>query len=300
MEVHASSSYVSVVVCALNEAPTLQRTVENLQSTLPVTSEIIVVDDGSTDGGADFLVNADSNPDAVTIRLLRTEGLGAAQARNWGATHAKGDVIIFADAHIETTRGWWEPLVCALADPKVGAVNPVISVMGNPNSRGYGYRFKDANLGIEWLGRQGENPYPVPLLSACCLAMRRETFITTGGFDRGLRRWGSEDSELSLRLWLLGYDLQLVPQSEIAHLFRQQHPYTVSWTDVIYNMLRLTMLHFNLERLTRTLEALKSYRDFAAAMALVAESNTWQRRAELMSCRTRDDNWFFQFSGVML
>lgn len=286
---------VSVVVCALNEAPTLQRTVEQLKSTLPADSEIVVVDDGSTDGGADFLKTEDTS-----IRLLQTQRLGAARARNWGATHAQGDIIIFADAHIDTPPGWWKPLVTALEDPKIGAVNPVVSVMGKPTSRGFGYRFKDAKLSIEWLGQQEKNPYPVPLLTACCLAMRRDTFDATGGFDSGLRRWGSEDSELSLRLWLLGYELQLVPQTEIAHLFRKQHPYSVSWTDVLYNMLRLTVLHFSAERLTRVIEALKGYRDFSEAMTLIVESDTWQRRADLMAHRVRDDNWFFEFSGGLL
>jgi glycosyltransferase involved in cell wall biosynthesis len=46
---------ISAVVVALNEGEMLQRTVENLFATLPRTSEIIVVDDGSADGSTAFL-----------------------------------------------------------------------------------------------------------------------------------------------------------------------------------------------------------------------------------------------------
>jgi glycosyltransferase involved in cell wall biosynthesis len=56
-------------------------TVTRLQETLPDRSEILVVEDGSTDGCANFLQTTAE----ADLTLLRTARLGAARARNWGA-----------------------------------------------------------------------------------------------------------------------------------------------------------------------------------------------------------------------
>ena len=45
-------------------------------------------------------------------------------------------------------------------------------------------------LEVEWLDRQGDKPYPVPLLPGGCLAMRRDTFEAIGGFDAAAIRCG--------------------------------------------------------------------------------------------------------------
>jgi len=102
MSTHLNSPSISVVVIALNEGSNLRRTVENLQSTLNGNSEILVVDDGSDDKCADFLADGDS-----PVRLVRSDHLGVAAARNFGASQTSGDVILFADAHITVQPGWW-------------------------------------------------------------------------------------------------------------------------------------------------------------------------------------------------
>lgn len=293
MAVRAPRPRLSVIIPALNEATHLRDTVTQLQATLPEGSDLVVVDDGSSDGCADFLEAA-----RAEVTLLRTTRLGAARARNWGAQHARGDVLVFADAHIHTPAGWWAPLLAALDDPQVGAVAPVISAMGKRQQKGFGLRWSGPNLDVEWLGPQGETPYPVPLLPGACLAMRAETWQATGGFDEGIRRWGAEDAELSLRLWLLGYELRLVPAVEVAHLFRPCHPYAITWDDVVHNLLRLALTHFQPLRWRGVVAALKGYTADADALALSVESDVWSRRLALMARRVRDDEWFMRRFGM--
>ena len=284
-----SSHSLSVVVASHNEGSNLRRTVHNLLASVPEHSEVIVVDDASTDNSAAFLVDGYSG-----VRLLRaSERLGAVRGRNHGARAATGHVLVFADAHMETPLGWCEPLIAALQEPNVGAVAPAISVMGRPENKAYGFTWQGPDQSLRWLDWQSDNPHAVPFLPGAFLAMRRETFEAIGGFDDGLVLWGSEDAELSLRLWLLGYELRVVPQVEVAHLFRESHPYLIDWTTILHNMLRVALVHFNSQRIARVIEALKSYGQFASALAQTVASDVWTRRANLNARRVRDDTWFF-------
>jgi len=53
-----------------------------------------------------------------------------------------------------------------------------------------------------------------------------------------MRYWGSEDSELSMRTWLLGYRVVCEPSIRVGHTFREEHPYHIAWFDELYNKAR--------------------------------------------------------------
>jgi GT2 family glycosyltransferase len=169
-------------------------------------------------------------------------------------------------------------------------------MLGHPECCGYGMRFRDAELSVEWLPRPGGRPL-VPILPAACLAIRRDLFRRFEGFDSGLVRWGSEDAEFSLRLWTAGYDLRLVPEVTVAHLFRERHPYAIDWTAILHNMLRLALVHFGSARIARVVDRLKRYQDFANACALLADGDVGIRRSELKARRARDDDLYFNLFG---
>ena len=121
-----------------------------------------------------------------------------------------------------------------------------------------------------------------------------------GGFDVGLSRWGLEDSELSLRLWTRGYDLCMVPEVDVAHLFRERHPYAVDWDDLLFNTLRVAWMHFSDRRVTIVIDALKPYSGFANALSRLADSDAGERRTELRTNRARDDDAYFRRFGDIL
>ncbi len=285
---------ISAVVTSRNEGPQLRSTIDQLLDTLPAGSEIVVVDDGSTDGSADALGGSNGE-----VGLLRTENLGVARARNHGAAESAGEVLIFLDAHLELGPRWWEPLLEAVGRPGAGAAATAVSVMGQPNNKGFGLRLARTDLAVEWLGPQGGSPFRAPILPGCCLAMPRQVFEATGGFDAGLRRWGESDNELSLRLWLLGYELWVAPQVEVAHLFRRQRPYPMDWASVVHNKLRLAFVHFDAARIAAVVEALRSYPDFPAAVAMMAGSDVQARRGEMLARRVHDDAWYFEKFGAL-
>lgn len=279
---------ITAVVASRNEGPLLQQTVASLAATLRPTDEILVVDDGSTDESTCFDL-----PASPVTRLFRTPGLGATKARNLGASLASGDCLVFCDAHILAPKGWWDPLVTLLDRKEVGAVAPAIADISDARRLGCGMRFAGPDLEIAWFRRKTREPHEAPALPGACLAMRASTFAETGGFDEGLIRWGSEDMEISIRLWLLGYELWVAPAVAVEHHFRTRHPYSVEWRMVIHNKLRLAMLHFEESRIASVVDALKSHEQFGKAVALLAASDVSLRRQELASKRIRDSEWFF-------
>lgn len=274
---------------ALNEGEHLRSTIENIEATMPAHTEILVVDDGSEDGSTAFLESA-----RHSARLVRSDHLGVAKARNWGASQTTGEVIIFADAHITLPENWWEPLVDVLADKKAGAASPAIYDLSDAGKKGFGLYLSGPSLEAKWLDRQDHKPHPAPILPGCCVAMRRDAFLETGGFDSGLLSRGGVDNEMGVRFWLLGYELIVVPEVSVGHLFRKQSPYPVMWSTYLHNCMRLAFLHLGQTRAFKVLEALKSNGAFNAALLLAIESDVTQRRAELRSKRVHDDDWLFE------
>ena len=179
------SCELSVLIPARDEGDHLRRTVERVRATIPPESEVIVVDDGSKDGCADFL------RDRVDLALLiqPDQRLGVAGARNRAAALANGEVLVFLDAHVDPHHGWSEALLDVLRDDDVGAAAPGIAVLGREANRGYGLRWRGADLRVEWLPAPSGETAPVPLLPGACIAVRRDVFLASGGFDRAMFPW---------------------------------------------------------------------------------------------------------------
>jgi glycosyltransferase involved in cell wall biosynthesis len=277
---------ISVVVISRNEGKELQRTVENFDQTLPAGGEIIVVDDGSTDGSADRVRTRRGR-----IRLHRVKNHGVARARNAGARQAQGGVIVYADAHLRLQPDWWRPMLEILENPKVGGVAPGI-VGFRPGRIGYGLTFKDSKLEVRWLRRKPRGPVAAPIIPGCCFATRRDVIEATGGWDERQLQRGNIDNEGCVRFWMLGYELMITPDTVVGHKFRKRSPYHVGWPEFLFNRLRLAFVHFGPKRLGRVVASLRSYPGFGEALALLADSDIAQRRLELQARRVRDDNWY--------
>jgi glycosyltransferase involved in cell wall biosynthesis len=279
-------SKISVVVISCNEGNELRRTVENYDDTLPGAAEIIVVDDGSTDGSAD-LVRKRRN----RVKLYRVKDHGVARARNFGARQSDGDVIVYSDAHLQLQPDWWRPMIDVLKDRRVGGVAPGI-IAYRRGRIGYGLTFKGPSLEVRWRRRKPRGPETAPLLPGCCFATRRDVVEATGGWDEGQVRRGNIDNEGCVRFWMLGYKLIVTPDVVVAHKFRKRSPYSVRWGEFLFNRLRLAFALFRPERIGKVVTSLRNYPGFGEALALLAASDIAQRRRELQLRRVRDDNWY--------
>lgn len=293
MGLAGSGSGIGVVVISRNEGAFLRRTVENLEDTLPGSSSVVVVDDGSTDGSADFLADRKGR-----TRLVRARNLGVARARNLGARRCRCDIVVFADAHITLQPDWWRPLVEIVQRPEVAAAAPAIVNLGPVPRIGYGMQFKGPSLDVRWFHHKPKSPCAAPILPGCCFAMRRQVFEAVGGWDEGQLQRGNVDIEGCVRFWLLGYELIVTPETVVGHLFRRRSPYPVEWAEYLHNRMRLAWVHLNPERAGKVVAALRDSPRFGEALLLLLERGVAARRREMLAARVRDDDWFFERFGM--
>lgn len=157
----------SVIVPARNAAATLPRTLEALANQdLEAPCEVIVVDDGSTDGTVEL---ARSAPGPVTV--LEQQAQGPAPARNLGVEHSTGRALAFCDADCFPTPGWLRAGIAALgsADLVQGHVLPDPSSSLGPFDR------------TLWI------TFEVGLYETASLFVTRGLFERTGGFEEWLK-----------------------------------------------------------------------------------------------------------------
>ena len=283
---------VSVVIPAFNEGANLVDTVRYvLENTVYPDFEIVVVDDGSTDGSGDRLSHLFG--DDSRVEVVRANCGSVAKARNRGAMSASGQILIFLDAHCYAPPNWMTRLIEPLADTRVGMVGPAIGNMGyGGDVRGWGMTWRDASLRLQWLGQHGNTAYPVPFLCGACQAARKADLERLGYYDPVMTRWGSEDEELCLRYWLMGYEVLVQPRTVVYHLFRESHPYEVQAQSILYNRLRVAMLHLSSKRLTRVLNYYREVPGFDEIMGRLQQGGVLGRRKQLRVSRCKDDAWF--------
>src|SRR5437016_2066869 len=110
----------SVIVPLYNKAPYIKRTLDSIATQTFADFEVIVVDDGSTDGGADVVAGYSDR----RVRLLRQANAGPGSARNRGMDEATGEYLTFLDADDEWIPTFLETCVCLLEQhgPEVASV----------------------------------------------------------------------------------------------------------------------------------------------------------------------------------
>ncbi len=285
----------SIILPVKNEGPHIKMTVDSLlenKDGLPY--EIIVVDDGSSDGCCSFL--GDSHYALPNLLLITTGGLGAANARNAGAAPARGEILIFCDAHVRVPNRWLRKMERNFMIKTVAGLSPAIASLTDPQAAGYGQTW-NRRLEPKWLPKPGDITM-APLLPGGCQAFRREAFEKVGGYDRGFRVWGREDEEISLKMWLFGYSLYVDPDITVLHLFRPSHPYPVTTDHVNHNFLRMACSHFGEGRLAAAFALAGGRPGFERLLASVCLSDVWPQRADYLARRRRDDDWYMNRFGI--
>ena len=195
-----------MIVPAYNAEDTLDSCLSALRAqSLPATQfEIVVVDDGSTDGTADIARQHG-------VRLVCQQNAGPAAARNRGAQAARGQMLLFTDADCEPAPDWIEHLVAPFEDSELQGAKGA-------------YRTRQRELVARLVQLEYEEKYDrllrqsrIDFVDTYSAAYRRDVFLANGGFDPAFPVPSVEDQELSFRLARKGYKLAFVPEAIVYH-----------------------------------------------------------------------------------
>jgi glycosyltransferase involved in cell wall biosynthesis len=205
MPISANPIRISVIVPVYNNAPELRECLSALMASSFSGSEIIVVDDASTDDSPE--VGAQMG--VPVLRLERNSGPSA--ARNYGARHARGDIIFFVDADVVVMRGAVSRVVKIFNEhPEIDGVFGSYDLEPRVKTVISQYR----NLLHHYVHQKG-NPNASTFWAGCG-AIRRAAFEKIGGFDD---RWPAiEDIELGYRLRQAHYRVLLDKELHGTHL----------------------------------------------------------------------------------
>jgi glycosyltransferase involved in cell wall biosynthesis len=247
--------FFSVIIPTYNRLPILKKcltALEHQNYTASVQNyEVILVDDGSTDGTLEWL--QDHQQDFPHVRCFEQPHQGPAAARNLGVEKAEGDTIIFIDSDLVVTETFLQAHAQTLVEAaknndRIFTYGRVINTCNFENPTNEPYKITDFSAAYFATGN---------------VAIARHWLLEAGLFDTRFQLYGWEDLELGVRLKKLGLTLIKCPQAVGYHwhppfqleqlprlierevqrgrmgvLFYQKHP-----TLEVKMMIQMTILH---------------------------------------------------------
>jgi len=273
---------ISAVITTWNEGDEVRKTVESLAASIEKDTtdlEIIVVDDGSTDGSGQFMWASAPGLPVPVLRMVRHETpQGVGRSRNAGYAAATGDVVTFHDAHMRMGGIGAEP--GGVADGRKGglehlamkalqsgaivcAASAGLKVIDGKDTP-WGCRYWGCDLfhnfqsGLEakWRHIASDVPPEEWLRSPCMMGagyvLSRRTAERLAGATGALwedvaGRWGFSEEALSVKAFLLDIPVLFSRDVIFRHAYRGTNPVKNAGTEKWRNITRSTRIIFNSE-----------------------------------------------------
>lgn len=204
----------SIIVPCFNGLAYTKQCLESVAAHTKARHEVIVVDNGSTDGTTAYA--------RARARVVRNEtNLGFAKAINQGMRAARGRYLVWLNNDVVVTPGWLERLIeCADRAPWIAAVGPCTNeTVGFQRVEAPALkRPRDlAMFSQAWALRHAGQAQGVHRLTGFCLLLKREAVDRVGFLDERFGVGTYEEFDYCLRLRQAGYDLAVARDAFVLH-----------------------------------------------------------------------------------
>jgi len=212
---------LSFVVVTYNSRHIVQKCLESILAQEPPPSDIVIVDNASSDGTIEFIRS--TYPDITIVE--NKHNLGYGKGNNIGVRRVAAPLVAIINPDVALDKSWsWHVIRALASHPNCAAVEGKLLLAGEPgilNSRGSAF----SPLGFGCVTGYGEadldefEPRRVAYPSGAAFAIRRKAFIEVGGFDDHYFLY-HEDVDLGLRLYKAGWSVLYAPRAIAYHDYR--------------------------------------------------------------------------------
>jgi glycosyltransferase involved in cell wall biosynthesis len=295
-------SAISVIIPVRNEGARLRTTVLSIVRgrSCHFPLELVIVDDDSDDGACDSLAEIVAGIPEVYLVVRRLPAWsGIPFSRNRGAEAATFPIYVITDANTKFPLNWDLPIWRSFHPARM--LSATILDMASP-FRGYGCQLLLPSMGVTWIPVPFAYGVHVPVAPCTGSVIDRALFHQLGGYDESLPVYGAAEPEFSVRLWLSGNEIVIVPELEIQHRFRPKAEHDAYRTSIrgalLANYLRFACYYLPWELLEQTYAyySHSSPKDFQPCMDGIVAHGVWKRRADLANLPL-DFGWFLRRFG---
>ena len=217
------SACATVVIPNWNGKDLLAKYIPSIRTALAGNSanQILVVDNGSTDGSADFLC---ANFPEITVLAL-PQNLGFGGGSNAGFRAARNDIVVLLNSDMRVAPDFLAPLLEGFSDPEVFAVSCQIfstdpTKLREETGLTQGW-WQDGSLRVRHRIDGGvDDLFPCFYGGGGSCAFDRSKFLELGGFDPLLEPFYLEDTDLGYMAWKRGWKVLYQPRSVVFHEHR--------------------------------------------------------------------------------
>ena len=295
----------SILISSRNEGESLRRTVDDVvRRSPPGDFEVIVVDDASNDGSADFA--RDPKYVGLPIQVHRNEGRrGLIFSRQRAAARASGEHLVFLDAHSAVSDGWLTKLSGALRRIEGrGIAAPLVHFLDTRHWTIDLNGFSCAACSIAnpfldfcWVDPQIVDGQPCTCaIGGMAWMCRREWYQHIGALDGEMTGWGGENIDIALRTWVAGGWCIVADNVLVGHLFKSGIKEPIDPVSLAANKIRAAHSIFSREVFERVLNRLQHIDGFHEALKRVHSDpgalGALKDRVE--SIRKRSDRWLIE------
>ena len=225
-----SKRLTSIIILTHNQLEYTKKCIESIFTHTRESFELIVVDNGSTDGTVEYLerevrgLRTEDGGRRAEIRVIKNqENLGFAAGNNQGMVAARGDYILLVNNDIVVTPGWLERMIsCAENNPKSGIVGPMSNYVAGPQfveNVPYNTETLEGldDFAAKFADQHTGKTQRFLRVVGFCMLIKKAVIDKIGGMDDRYGLGNFEDDDFSLRAALAGFELWVAEDCFIHH-----------------------------------------------------------------------------------